>query len=193
MQRTDTRSRFRISHARIALIVTVLAAMGIAASSASAYIYVGGPIASWEPQPSTIERLTLDGSAVQPDFIAGPRVESARQIVVDGDRIYWADSSAGDCRLDSASLDGTGVRTLARVLFPTSVWTPQYVAAKCGSALSIAVAGNYLYLGASDFGGSIGRVSIQPPYDFRPDFINLPQLPGEAIRPDAHGRTESLV
>ncbi len=142
-------------------VVAVTAAMGIATPSSSAYIYVGGPITSWQPKPSTIERLTLDGSAVQPSFIAGPRVESADQLHVDGDRLYWLDTSAGDCRAKSASLAGTDIRQLA-TLSP----------GRCGSFLSMALGDGYLYWNTED--GTIGRLSIQPPYSVEPDFIRLP-------------------
>jgi hypothetical protein len=183
MQRTDTRSRFTTSYARIALMIAVLAAMGVAAASASAYIYVSGPVTNWlygpNPNPSTIERLTLDGSAVQPNFISPTRANWGIQVY--GDRIYWLDYPGGhDCKLKSASLDGTDIETLA----PVDVWG-------CSSA-SMAITNGYLYWGSASDRGAIGRVSLQPPYDVQPDFIRLPKF--DPTSPyDERGYTTSLV
>jgi hypothetical protein len=149
-------------------VVAAIAVMWVAAPSASAYIYVSGPVTSPVRGPSTLERLTLDGSFVQPNYIAGPRVESAHQLHVYGDRLYWLDSAAGDCRATSASLTGEDVRSLATLS-----------SGPCGSALSMALAGEYLYWGG--FGdGTIGRVSIQDPARVQADFIRLPDW-GQAM------------
>jgi hypothetical protein len=156
----------------IGLVLVLVAAtvvLGIAATSAGAYVYVAGPVTSANRTPSTIERMTLDGSGVQPDFITGPRVESADQLHVYGDRLYWLDSSAGDCLAKSAALDGTDVQTLAWIQSPP-----------CGSGISMVVAGGYVYWAPSGQ-GTIGRVSVDPPYNAQPDFIHIP------------GNAESLV
>ena len=121
------------------LLVLSAAVAVVALAASSAYIYLAGPISpevaeTRGPGPSVIERMTLDGSGVQPDFINGPRVESAGQLRVYGDRLYFADSSAGDCVVKSAALDGTDVQTLA--------WVQSR---PCGSGISIAVAGGYVY------------------------------------------------
>jgi hypothetical protein len=157
-----------------------VAVVALAAPSASAYIYLAGPISpevaeTRGPGPSVIERMTLDGSGVQPDFINGPRLESAGQLRVYGDRLYFADSSAGDCVVKSAALDGTDVQTLA--------WVQSR---PCGSGISIAVAGGYAYWtpGGAFAPGTIGRVNVDPPYNAQPDFIQLP--------PPSY-QTESLV
>jgi hypothetical protein len=193
MQRMDTRSTFRSNHARIALIVVVLATMGIAAASASAYIYVAGPITSPIRGPSTIERLTLDGSAVQPNYIDGPRVEGTNQIQVDGDRIYWVDASVGyRCFAKSASLTGEDVRTLATLSSTEPDPSDELPNGPGCAGISIALAGDHLYWGGDVF-GRIGRVSTQPPYDVDPDFIRLPPLGPGATRPDEHGSAFFLV
>jgi hypothetical protein len=168
----ERRSRFKVSHGLappVAVMIVALTVMAVAASSTSAYIYVGGPITSWQPKPSTIERRTNDGSAVQPNYIDGPRVESARQLVVDGDRIYWLDSSTGDCRVGSASLDGTDVRTLATLS-----------SGRCGSWYSMALADRHLYWNNEPFNGemTIGRLSLSPPYTVQPDYIHVPPVGG---------------
>jgi hypothetical protein len=157
-----------------------VAVVALAAPSASAYIYLAGPISpevaeTRGPGPSVIERMTLDGSGVQPDFINGPRLESAGQLRVYGDRLYFADSSAGDCVVKSAALDGTDVQTLD--------WVQSR---PCGSGISIAVAGGYAYWtpGGAFAPGTIGRVNVDPPYNAQPDFIQLP--------PPSY-QTESLV
>ena len=162
------------------VLSAAVAVIALAASSASAYIYLAGPISpevaeTRGPGPSVIERMTLDGSGVQPDFINGPRLESAGQLRVYGDRLYFADSSAGDCVVKSAALDGTDVQTLA--------WVQSR---PCGSGISIAVAGGYAYWtpGGAFAPGTIGRVSVDPPYNAQPDFIQLP--------PPSY-QTESLV
>lgn len=158
------------------VLSAAIAVLALAAPSASAYIYVSGPYTySANGGPSTIERMTLDGSGVQPDFINGPRVESAGQLRVYGDRLYFADSSAGDCVVKSAALDGTDVQTLA--------WVQSR---PCGSGISIAVAGGYAYWtpGGAFAPGTIGRVNVDPPYNAQPDFIQLP--------PPSY-QTESLV
>jgi hypothetical protein len=135
-------------------IVVAIVAMAVAASSASAYIYVAGPLGGPAPRPSTIERLSLDGSFVQPNFIDGPRVEGGLE--VHGDRLYWLDASDGTCRAASASLDGTDVRYLATV-----------DSNGCGGD-SIALTRDYLYWSG---GGPISRMSIQPPYSVERDYI----------------------
>jgi hypothetical protein len=168
------------------VVMAAIAVMGVTAASASAYIYVAGPVTSPVRGPSTIERLTLDGSFVQPNFIVGPRVESAHQLHVHGDRLYWADSSAGDCRVASASLDGTDVRNLATLPWPYP--NPDPVASNgsgCGSALSIALAGQYLYWGGGGGGdGTIGRVSIQDPSRIQADFIRVPDRQAVTLNTD---------
>ena len=158
------------------VLSAAIAVLALGAPSASAYIYVSGPYTySANGGPSTIERMTLDGSGVQPDFINGPRVESAGQLRVYGDRLYFADSSAGDCVVKSAALDGTDVQTLG--------WVQSR---PCGSGISIAVAGGYAYWtpGGAFAPGTIGRVNVDPPYNAQPDFIQLP--------PPSY-QTESLV
>src|SRR5690348_8187888 len=111
------------------VLAGALGVAAIAAPSAGAYVYLAGPILTWAPQPSTIERMTLDGSGVQPDFIKGPRIESGDQLHVYGDRLYWLDTSAGDCQIKSSTLDGTDVQTLL-------TFQPQ----RCGSGASMTVA-----------------------------------------------------
>jgi hypothetical protein len=166
-------------------LASAIAVMGIAATSASSYIYVSGPLTNWlygqHPNPSTIERLTNDGSAVQPNYISPTRAYWGIQ--VSGDRIYWLDypvPQGNDCNLDSASLAGTDVKTLATI-----------DVGKCSSA-STALTDRYLYWGSASGEGKIGRVSLQPPYDVRPDFIHLPPM-FSTDRFDEHGETTSLV
>jgi hypothetical protein len=168
MQRMAMWSKFRTSRMRIALVMAVLAVMGIAASSASAYIYVSGPFTNWvygpHPNPSTIERLTNDGSAVQPNFISPTRAYWGIQ--VSGDRIYWLDypvPQGDDCNVDSASLAGTDVKTLATI----------DDLGRCSGA-SIALADGYLYW--ANGGETIGRLSLSPPYSAQPDFIHIPRF-----------------
>ncbi|MGH2973748.1 MAG: DUF5050 domain-containing protein [Solirubrobacterales bacterium] len=174
MRRMQTWSRARVGYLSIAAVVAAVAVMGLAASSASAYIYVAGPVTNWlygpNPNPSTIERLTLDGSAVQPNFIAPTRADWG--IEASGNRIYWLDYPGGhDCNVKSASLAGTDVQTLAAI-----------DVSRCSSA-AMAIADGYLYWGSADGDGKIGRISLQPPYDVQPGFIHLPQ----------GGETTSLV
>jgi hypothetical protein len=170
--------RGRARAAALSLALVASAVMWVATPSSSAYIYVAGPVhveippddsgnTFPVPDPSTIERLTLDGSFVQPNFIDGPLVYSGDQLHVDGDRLYWLDSSGNKCRVVSASLAGTDVRTLATL---SSEWP-------CGSGTSMALAGEYLYWGGPAE-GTIGRVSTRPPYIVEPDFIR-PPLPGD--------------
>ena len=85
---------------------------------------------------------------------------------MDGDRIYWLDSANGDCRVGSASLDGTDVRTLATIS-----------SGRCGSLRTMALGDGYLYwnTGFVDVqGATIGRLSLNPPYGVQPDFIRVP-------------------
>jgi hypothetical protein len=140
-----------------------IAVIAIVAPSAGAYIYLAGPMHSRTPAPSVIERMTLDGSGVQPDFIAGPRIESGDSLHVYGDRLYWLDASAGDCRVASASLEGTDVQTLATLQ-----------SQGCGSGVSMTLAAGYLYWSSLDT-ATIGRMSVEPPYSAQPDFIRIPQ------------------
>lgn len=172
------RSGWQVVRCRWTHLVLILAAaigvVAVAAPRAGAYVYLAGPVTSHTPAPSTIERMTLDGSGVQTGFITGPRIESGGQLEVYGDRLYWFDSSAGHCLAKSAALDGTDVQTLA--------WIQSV---HCGSGLSMVVAGGYLYWGASG-PGTIGRMSVEPPYNAEPDFIRLPKMPccidrGEAM------------
>ena len=156
----------------LALVAYAITVMWVATPSSSAYIYLAGPTpveilpddSSDTPPfrgPSTIERLTLDGSFVQPNFIDGPRVESG--LDVDAHRVYWFDSSGNRCRLGSASLDGTDVRTLATL-------SSEFA---CGGATAMAPAGEYLYWSGPD-NGPIGRVMTRPPYSVEPDFVRTP-------------------
>ncbi len=174
----STTRRVRWTGLTLALVAAI-AVMGIAASSAPAYIYVGGPITSWKPKPSTIERLTNDGSAVQPSFIDGPRVESANDLAVDGDRMYWLDAAAGDCQVRSASLDGTDVRTLATLVSNDGPHIPgsRPGGPGCGSFYSIALGDGYLYWNNETLdgeGATIGRMRLSPPYTMQRDFIHVP-------------------
>jgi hypothetical protein len=174
----------------LALAVVAIAVIGIAAPSSSAYIYAGGPLHGPVRIPSTVERVTQDGSFVQPNFIAGPRVESADQLHVYGDRLYWLDSSAGvECRVQSASLTGEDVRTLGTVATSERLPDPEVPnGSGCGSARSIALAGEYLYWNDPD-AATIGRLSIRPPYSMQPHFIRLPEVPGYL----SYGETIGLV
>jgi hypothetical protein len=164
----------------IGLVVAVVmsaAAMALAASSASAYIYVAGPLTPVEfRSPATLERLSLDGAAVEPNYIVGPRVEGSNAIQVDGERIYWLDSTGGDCRLATAALDGTDVRIMAKLAsaVPKEVTGDDLVQGPGCGAATIAIADGYLYTNGTD-AAAIGRVSLQPPYSVEPDFIRLPQ------------------
>jgi hypothetical protein len=183
----DRRSRFRASQrlVPIGLLIGVFAVLAIAAPTASAYIYVSGPVTNWlygpNPNPSSIERLTLDGSAVQANFIAPTRANWGIQTY--GDRIYWLDfpgPRGANCDVKSASLAGADVETLATI----PVWG-------CSSA-GFALAGGYLYWGSASGEGKIGRVSLQPPHDVNPNFIHLPLMPG-STRFDEHGETGGLA
>jgi hypothetical protein len=150
------------------VLSAAVAVVALAAPSAGAYIYVSGPFTSpWGP--SMIQRLTLDGSGVQPDFINGPRV-GPDQLHVYGDRLYWLDSSAGDCLVKSAALDGTDIQTLASL----------YSQHRCGD-ISTVVASGYLYWVGP---GTIGRLSVDPPYSAQPDFIHVPGTAVESLVTD---------
>ena len=119
---------------------------------------------------------------MQPNYIVGQRVEGPGQIQVDSDRIYWLDSTRGDCRVTSAALDGKDVRRLATLetAIPQDVTGDDLVKGPgCGGARSIALADGYLYWTdpstSTGPGSGIGRVSIRPPYTVEPAYIRLPE------------------
>ena len=93
----------------------------------------------WTNTRGRIQRLNVDGSDFQPNFIRG--LEAPKEIALDvsGGKVYWTEM-AGSIR--QASLDGSNVETLL-----TSLATPT----------SISIAGGYLYW-TTQAKGSAGKI-----------------------------------
>jgi virginiamycin B lyase len=137
-----------VSKARIAILAILLAALALPATS-DAYVYWTSTENFVPPGGGAIGRANLDGTNVDPNFLA----VDAQWVAVDAHHLYWTDPNGGS--IGRANLDGSDV-------------LPNFIP-RIGTPTGIALDGSFLYWG-NLAGNSIGRAKLDGT-DVEPSFV----------------------
>ena len=130
----------------------------VAVNASHIFWTAGGPSGS---ALTGIGRASIDGSGVDPDFIANPGISYPIGLAVNSTHVYWVDAYAD--KIGRARLDGTEIEPAF-----VSLTSPGYVAFG-----GIEVDDEYIYwtfTGVNDGEGKIGRVATDGSSP-DPDFI----------------------